>query len=123
MRGHTRGHAGAGLDMMNHSAEPNCFWKVSGDLAAGSASVQLRNTRRAKPREELTICYGEEGNEALLFRYGFVQDNNKHDSVMLRCPLGPPDEWDDRMRSKIELLRVRGPAWCSTSASCQRRRT
>lgn len=92
--------------MLNHSAEPTCFWKVTGDLAAGTADVQLRCTRRVKPREELTICYGEEGNEALLFRYGFVHENNKHDSVMLRCPLGPPGEWDERMQSKVKLLRV-----------------
>lgn len=93
--------------MLNHSANNNCSWAVKGDLRQGDAVVELRAQRRLVPGTELSIRYAEEGNEAMLFRYGFVAENNPADAVMLRCPLGPRSEWDETMQGKVKMLRVR----------------
>ena len=33
----------------------------------------------ARPRQEVLIDYGSQSNDALLQRYGFVEDSNPHD--------------------------------------------
>jgi hypothetical protein len=96
----------AGLDMLNHSARPSAFWKVHGNLMEGTGKVRLQCNQQVAPGTELCLAYGHEGNEALLFRYGFVQENNEHDSVMLNCPMGPKHEWDESMRTKFKLLQA-----------------
>lgn len=108
--------------MLNHSRDRNCYWQVKGSLIDGSASIELKALRRLKPGTEATIAYENESNEAMLFRYGFVDLNNERDMVMIRCPLGPQEEWDDVMRTKVALLRVR-PAdhshfWTLTRHAC-----
>ena len=96
----------AGLDMLNHSAARNCYWKVQGCLTDTSATIELKALRGLKPDTEACIAYEQESNEAMMFRYGFVELNNAQDAVMLRCPLGPTEEWDEVMHRKVELLQV-----------------
>lgn len=73
----------------------------------GSGRVLLQCNQQVPPGTELCLNYGLDSNEALLFRYGFVQENNEHDKATLLCPLGPKHEWDTSMHTKIKLLRVR----------------
>ena len=96
----------AGLDTLNHSAARNCYWKVQGCLTDTSATIELKALRGLKPGTEACIAYEQESNEAMMFRYGFVELNNAEDAVMLRCPLGPTEEWDEVMHKKVELLQV-----------------
>lgn len=96
--------------MANHCAmgRQNCFWAMSkGSRDTFDSRLELRTKHRLRPGQALTIAYGEDSNEALLFRYGFADEANRHDGVMLRCPLGPSDEWDDDMRKRIARLKVR----------------
>jgi hypothetical protein len=59
-----------------------------------------------KAGEELTISYGDKGNEELLLLYGFAQPQNPHETLMVLCPLPNPDEWDDVFAARMELLQV-----------------
>lgn len=93
--------------MLNHGKGKNCFWTICGDLRGADAVIEVKSTRRLSPGSELCIQYSDEGNEALLFRYGFVEENNMGDLVMLRCPLGPHSEWDEAMSAKVKLMTVR----------------
>ena len=99
----------AGLDMANHSAMGRqcCFWQLSkGSKGTFDSTLELRTKQRLQPGQPLTISYAEDSNEALLFRYGFIDEANRQDTVMLRCPLGPSDDWDADMRKRIERLKV-----------------
>jgi hypothetical protein len=101
--------------MLNHAAAPMCEWRALPSAASPEAtpSLELRASRRRWPRrgEELTIRYAHEGNSGLLFKYGFVDDDNPADHVVLACPgFGPPGEWDSTTRVKSLLLKVRA-AW------------
>jgi len=58
----------------------------------------------------VAINYGDKSNEELLFLYGFVEENNPHDVLMVPCPLPPPSEWDATLQARVELLRRRGLA-------------
>lgn len=56
--------------------------------------------------EELTISYGDKGNEELLLLYGFAQPANPHETLMLLCPLPSPEDWDEVFTARMELLQV-----------------
>ena len=58
--------------------------------------------------EELTISYGDKGNEELLLLYGFAQPSNSHETLMLLCPLPSPEDWDEVFTARMELLQVIG---------------
>lgn len=60
------------------------------------------------PGDEITIDYGDKSNEQLLFLYGFVQEDNPNDTLMIACPLPPREAWDDLIEDRIALLRKRG---------------
>ena len=94
-----------GLDMANHSPARNCFWQVTGSLLDGSASIELKALRRLQAGEELCLTYGRDGNDALLFKYGFVDDNNPNDVCTLPCPLEHVDN------SRLQSLQVRSRCW------------
>lgn len=70
-----------------------------------------------KAGEELTISYGDKGNEELLLLYGFTQQQNPNETLMLLCPLPPPDDWDDVFTARMQLLQVR--LWiCTACPAC-----
>ncbi|CAI5479754.1 unnamed protein product [Closterium sp. Yama58-4] len=54
---------------------------------------------------EVTISYGEKGNEELLFLYGFAIPNNPHQRLMLNYPPAHLQE-DPRADTKLQLLAV-----------------
>ncbi|KAF6263984.1 hypothetical protein COO60DRAFT_266676 [Scenedesmus sp. NREL 46B-D3] len=89
------------------------------ELAAAAAAasstgpgyaVQLVTNRACCPKvgEELTISYGDKGNEELLLLYGFALPANPHESLMLLCPLPPVDDWDEAFTARVQLLQARG---------------
>lgn len=62
-----------------------------------------------KAGEELTISYGDKGNEELLLLYGFALPQNPAETLMLLCPVPPVDEWDNVFAARMQLMQV----WCS----------
>ncbi|KOM37173.1 hypothetical protein LR48_Vigan03g055400 [Vigna angularis] len=79
-----------GIDFCNHDLKPIATWEVDGTgLATGvpfsmylilAAQSDLRND------QEISISYGNKGNEELLYLYGFVIDENIDDYVMVHYP-------------------------------------
>lgn len=67
-----------------------------------------RSPRGTVPGTELTINYGNKPNEELLFLYGFVEESNPNDALMVPLPLPPPAEWDAVLRSRVALLQRLG---------------
>jgi hypothetical protein len=101
-----------GLDMHNHEKDSPCRWRVRGSILDGSGGIELVYPSRYPVRagSEVAIEYGvDDSNAALLLRYGFVDEGNKIDNVLILCPIGEPADWDDHMRFKINLLRVCQP--------------
>ncbi|WIA21903.1 hypothetical protein OEZ85_004272 [Tetradesmus obliquus] len=99
--------AGAG----EGSAEPAAAAAAAAVGEAGpSYAVQLVTNRVCCPKagEELTISYGDKGNEELLLLYGFALPANPHEQLMLLCPLPPPEEWDELFTARMQLLQARG---------------
>ncbi|KAF3442245.1 hypothetical protein FNV43_RR16161 [Rhamnella rubrinervis] len=80
-----------GIDFCNHDLKAAATWEVDGTgsitglpfsmylLSAGQSSLQIGR--------EISISYGNKGNEELLYLYGFVIDNNPDDYLMAHYPL------------------------------------
>lgn len=66
------------IDMCNHDQAPNA--RVS---ASDSRALNLQALRDIAPGEDVTLSYGELPNDFLLLDYGFVVEDNAHDSVTL----------------------------------------
>ncbi|KAJ4704948.1 SET domain-containing protein [Melia azedarach] len=96
-----------GIDFCNHDLKAAAAtWEVDGTgSVTGVPSMYLLSVEGSPFQEEkeITISYGNKGNEELLYLYGFVIDNNPDDYLMVHCPVeaiqsGPlPD-------SKAQLL-------------------
>ncbi|KAL7552237.1 hypothetical protein ACHAWF_015469 [Thalassiosira exigua] len=75
------------LDMINHSSDnPNAELHLI-DPEKDDAWFAIRALRPIKKGKEITISYGASGVESsagLLMNYGFVPDENRIDSMMLR---------------------------------------
>jgi hypothetical protein len=59
----------------------------AGCAAGAGGSVRLMSVQGAavpQPGSEVAMNYGDKGNEELLMLYGFVQDSNEHDYVMVQ---------------------------------------
>lgn len=95
-----------GLDFINHSSSSKCRYSV--DDARGRVCLMCPKGARIRPGQELTMDYGQKSNEELLFLYGFVEDSNPNDSLMIACPLPQPSDWDESLQMKVQLLQVRG---------------
>ncbi|KAL5565492.1 hypothetical protein UlMin_028656 [Ulmus minor] len=79
-----------GIDFCNHDFKAAATWEVDGTgsitgipfsmylLSAGQSSLQVG--------KEITISYGNKGNEELLYLYGFVLDKNPDDYLMVHYP-------------------------------------
>lgn len=79
------------LDMINHSDNANAELHLI-DPEKDDAWFAIRATRPIKKGKEITISYGASGVETsagILMNYGFVPDENKFDSLLLRK--GGPD--------------------------------
>lgn len=75
-------------------------------LTAAAASACKSQACCPRAGEELTISYGDKGNEELLLLYGFAQPQNPHETLMVLCPLPSLDEWDEVFAARMELLQV-----------------
>ncbi|GAU41333.1 hypothetical protein TSUD_179460 [Trifolium subterraneum] len=79
-----------GIDFCNHDLKPIATWEVDGTglttrvpvsmYLLSAAQSPLQNDR------EISISYGNKGNEELLYLYGFVIDGNKDDYLMVHYP-------------------------------------
>lgn len=104
-----------GLDFCNHARDSCCHWTVAGPGGALRPGVPPTEIRLVCPRGcaldpglEVTIAYGEQSNEELLFNYGFAELDNPNEVLMVACPLPPPGEWDTTLQSRVALLQARG---------------
>ncbi|KAJ9539524.1 hypothetical protein OSB04_032257 [Centaurea solstitialis] len=79
-----------GIDFCNHDLKAAATWEVDGTGSATGVplTVYLRSVEEAHHQigEEISISYGDKGNEELLFLYGFVTDNNPNDYIMVHYP-------------------------------------
>jgi hypothetical protein len=90
------------IDFANHDPkQPNAYWERRGDdieLIAGEDGLC--------EGDEVTIRYGFQGNEQLLWLYGFVEENNVHDQAVLQLF----DKSDPRALNKQLVLNEMGQA-------------
>ncbi|KAM0072372.1 putative methyltransferase transcription regulator SET family [Helianthus debilis subsp. tardiflorus] len=79
-----------GIDFCNHDLKAAATWEVDGTGSATGVplSMYLLSVEEAclKIGEEISISYGNKGNEELLYLYGFVTDNNPNDYIMVHYP-------------------------------------
>jgi len=75
------------LDMINHSSDNHNSELHLIDPEKDDAWFGIRATRPIKKNKEITISYGAAGVETslgLLMNYGFIQDENKFDTLFLK---------------------------------------
>lgn len=79
-----------GIDFCNHDLKAAATWEVDGTGSATGLplSMYLLSVEEARHQigEEISISYGNKGNEELLYLYGFVIDNNPYDYIMVHYP-------------------------------------
>mmetsp|Transcript_2401 Transcript_2401/g.5670 ORF Transcript_2401/g.5670 Transcript_2401/m.5670 type:complete len:610 (+) Transcript_2401:122-1951(+) len=104
-----------GLDLCNHSPGGCARWSVFDGLeerpvraAAGEIKLIAEGRRFPARGEEVTISYGDQSNEELLFHYGFTVKDNPNDMLMMHLPLPPQEEWDEVMQGRMLLLMSQG---------------
>ncbi|KAA6422499.1 MAG: hypothetical protein FRX49_07674 [Trebouxia sp. A1-2] len=109
-----------GLDFCNHKEHSTAKWTIfgtpglevdeSGQPTAMPTQVALVCPRQQAPApgQEITIDYGDKSNEQLLLNYGFAQPNNMNDVLTIMCPVSPPEDRDDILTARLNLLLSRG---------------
>ncbi|KAI3800493.1 hypothetical protein L1987_28584 [Smallanthus sonchifolius] len=79
-----------GIDFCNHDLKAAATWEVDGTGSATGVplSMYLLSVEEARLQigEEISISYGNKGNEELLYLYGFVTDDNPNDYIMVHYP-------------------------------------
>ena len=105
-----------GLDFCNHAsgAQQSASWALLGwqDGSGGTFVLAEAKHARLSPGAELRIDYGRgRSNEELLFLYGFAEERNPADALLVAPPL-PRDQAeaasDASHRSRMALLSARG---------------
>ncbi|ONK80403.1 uncharacterized protein A4U43_C01F17290 [Asparagus officinalis] len=80
-----------GIDFCNHSVKALATWEVdpTGCITGVSTSMYLILAEKstAEAEKEISISYGNKGNEELLYLYGFCIDNNPDDFLMVHYPV------------------------------------
>ncbi|XP_059312803.1 uncharacterized protein LOC132063988 isoform X1 [Lycium ferocissimum] len=96
-----------GIDFCNHDFKAAATWEVDGTgsttgvpfsmylLSAGENPSQIE--------KEISISYGNKGNEELLYLYGFVMNDNPDDYLMVNYPMEAIQNVDFA-ESKAQLL-------------------
>lgn len=96
-----------GIDFCNHDTKAAATWEVDGTgLVTGiSFSMYLLSAGQThlQSEKEISISYGNKGNEELLYLYGFVIDNNPDDYLMVHYPVEAIQN-DPFLDSKMQLL-------------------
>ncbi|XP_060668806.1 uncharacterized protein LOC107432673 isoform X3 [Ziziphus jujuba] len=104
-----------GIDFCNHDIKAVATWEVDGTgsitglpfsmylLSAGQSSLQIGR--------EISISYGNKGNEELLYLYGFVLDNNPDDYLMVHYPVEALQStpFSDSKAQLLEAQFIHGP--------------
>ncbi|KAH9732902.1 SET domain-containing protein [Citrus sinensis] len=67
-----------GIDFCNHDLKAAATWEVDGTGLITGVPFSIE--------KEISISYGNKGNEELLYLYGFVIDNNPDDYLMIHYP-------------------------------------
>ncbi|KAL9435020.1 hypothetical protein AB3S75_021310 [Citrus x aurantiifolia] len=79
-----------GIDFCNHDLKAAATWEVDGTglITGVPFSMYLLSVERSsfQSEKEISISYGNKGNEELLYLYGFVIDNNPDDYLMIHYP-------------------------------------
>ncbi|XP_061339933.1 uncharacterized protein LOC133286529 isoform X1 [Gastrolobium bilobum] len=79
-----------GIDFCNHDLKPIATWEVDGTgLTTGVPFSMYLLSAAQSPLQidrEISISYGNKGNEELLYLYGFVIDDNTDDYLMVHYP-------------------------------------
>ncbi|CAM8901884.1 unnamed protein product [Rhodiola kirilowii] len=80
-----------GIDFCNHSLRPGATWEVDrkGSVTGIPVVMYLLSAEQnpIQIEKEITISYGDKGNEELLYLYGFVIDKNPDDYLMIHYPV------------------------------------
>ncbi|VVA89597.1 unnamed protein product [Arabis nemorensis] len=79
-----------GIDFCNHDLKPVATWEVDGTGSVSRVPFSMYLLSVAQnhiPDKEITISYGNKGNEELLYLYGFVIENNPDDYLMVHYPV------------------------------------
>ncbi|KAJ0235630.1 Uncharacterized protein HA466_0264300 [Hirschfeldia incana] len=79
-----------GIDFCNHDLKPVATWEVDGTGSVSKVPFSMYLLSVAQnpiPNKEITISYGNKGNEELLYLYGFVIENNPDDYLMVHYPV------------------------------------
>ncbi|XP_057531765.1 ribulose-1,5 bisphosphate carboxylase/oxygenase large subunit N-methyltransferase, chloroplastic isoform X2 [Amaranthus tricolor] len=79
-----------GIDFCNHALKAAATWEVdsTGSATGVPFSMYLQSVNQGPPgiEKEVTISYGNKGNEELLYLYGFVIEDNPDDFLMVHYP-------------------------------------
>ncbi|KAL1322183.1 hypothetical protein HN51_067114 [Arachis hypogaea] len=79
-----------GIDFCNHDLKPIATWEVDGTGSTTGAPccmyLQSASPSPLQIDQEISISYGNKGNEELLYLYGFVIDDNTDDYLMVHYP-------------------------------------
>lgn len=80
-----------GIDFCNHDLKAVATWEVDGTgMTTGVPHSMYLLSAEKTPfqlEKEITISYGNKGNEELLYLYGFVIDNNPDEYLMVHYPV------------------------------------
>ncbi|KFK42558.1 hypothetical protein AALP_AA1G010900 [Arabis alpina] len=79
-----------GIDFCNHDLKPVATWEVdgTGSISRVPFSMYLLSVAQNPiSKKEISISYGNKGNEELLYLYGFVIENNPDDYLMVHYPV------------------------------------
>ncbi|XP_021280649.1 uncharacterized protein LOC110413943 isoform X2 [Herrania umbratica] len=79
-----------GIDFCNHDLKAVATWEVdgTGSITEVPLSMYLISALQSPfpVEKEISISYGNKGNEELLYLYGFIVDNNPDDYLMIHYP-------------------------------------
>ncbi|XP_041011339.1 uncharacterized protein LOC121255119 [Juglans microcarpa x Juglans regia] len=80
-----------GIDFCNHDLKAAATWEVdgTGSITGVPFSMYLLSAQQSPfaIEREISISYGNKGNEELLYLYGFVIDKNPDDYLMVHYPM------------------------------------
>ncbi|KAL2552968.1 SET domain-containing protein [Forsythia ovata] len=80
-----------GIDFCNHDLKPAATWEVdgTGSITGIPFSMYLLSAGQnlSQSEQEISISYGDKGNEELLYLYGFVINDNPDDFLMVHYPV------------------------------------
>ncbi|CAN4125770.1 unnamed protein product [Withania somnifera] len=96
-----------GIDFCNHDFKAAATWEVDGTGATTGVPFSMyllsAGENHSVIEKEISISYGNKGNEELLYLYGFVMNDNPDDYLMVHYPVEAIQNVDFS-ESKAQLL-------------------